>query len=285
VSKKKSKLPTVRSRELGDGVRAAIAASGMGVRELAHRLGWSHPYISHLLSGNRSVSELELLSVLLACNVHRQERERLLGLAGELETSGWLQQYESGVPENPRTLVGHERKATTVSEVRLTAIPKLLQAEGYARATGEGDERVRARLARQDVFIERQGPRRSFYVGESALRTAVGDSVVMSEQLHHLLRLAVRPQVELRIVPAEAHSGQSWSFTLLEFATFDPVVYLEGEVTAVFLEQAHQIAAYRRILTTCAGSALNHNDSKAHIAALATDLHAGSRREGHLEGL
>jgi len=274
MSKKKSKLPTVRSRELGDGVRAAITASGMGVRELAHRLGWSHPYVSHLLSGNRSVNELELLSVLLACNVHRQERERLFGLASELDTPGWLQQYEAGVPENPRTLVSHERKATTVSEVRLTAIPKLLQAEGYARATSDGDERVHARLARQDVFIERQGPRRTFYVGESALRATVGDRVVMSEQLHHLLRLAVRPQIDLRIVPVGAHNGQSWSFVLLEFATFDPVVYLEGEVTAVFLEQAHQIAAYRRILAICAGSALSHNDSKACIATLATELYA-----------
>lgn len=274
MTKKKSKLPTVRSRELGDGVRAAITASGMGVRELAHRLGWTHPYVSHLLSGNRSVSDLELLSVLLACNVHRQERERLLELAGELETPGWLQQYEAGVPENPRTLVGHERKATTVSEVRLTAIPKLLQAEGYARAIGDGEERVRARLARQDVFSDRQGPRRAFYVGESALRTAVGDGSVMSEQLHHLLRLAVRPHVDLRIVPAGAHSGQSWSFVLLEFATFDPVVYLEGEVSAVFLEQAHQIAAYQRILATCASSALSRHDSKARIATLATELYA-----------
>jgi len=51
-------------------------------------------------------------------------------------------------------------------------------------------------------------------------------------------------------------------------------VYLEGEVTAVFLEQPHQITAYQRILTTLADTALSHNDSKALITTLATELNA-----------
>ena len=278
MSKEKSTLPTVRSRELGNGLRAAMAAAGLGVRELARKLGWSHPYLSHLLSGNRSVSEIELLSVLFACNVHRTERERLLRLSGELGQLGWLQQYDSDVPEAPRTLVEHERKALQVSEIQLMVVPKLLQTQAYSHAVlgarKDTEARTQARVARQEIFDQHPRPRMTFFLHEFALRAITGGAVVMSEQLHHRLRMSVRPGVEIRIIPAGTHVGRGGSFSLLEFAEFHPVVYLEGEVTAVFLEQPHQITAYQRILTTLADTALSHNDSKALITTLATELNA-----------
>jgi len=40
------------------------------------------------------------------------------------------------------------------------------------------------------------------------LRLPVGDSMVMSEQLHHLLRMSVRPYLSLRVVPAA--DGIAW---------------------------------------------------------------------------
>jgi transcriptional regulator with XRE-family HTH domain len=254
-------------------LRAAMAAAGLGVRELARKLGWSHPYLSHLLSGNRSVSEIELLSVLFACNVHRTERERLLRLSGELGHQGWLQQYDSDVPEAPRTLIEHERKALAVTEVQLMALPKLLQTEAYAHAaigaTKGIEARTRARLARQEIFDQHPRPRMTFFLHEFSLRAVTAGASVTSEQLHHLLRMSVRPGVEIRIIPAGTHVGRGGSFSLLEFAAFHPVVYLEGEVTAVFLEQPHQIAAYQRILTALADTALSHNDSKTLLTTMA----------------
>lgn len=170
MSKEKSTLPTVRSRELGNGLRAAMAAAGLGVRELARKLGWSHPYLSHLLSGNRSVSDTDLLSVLFACNVRLAERERLLGLSEELGHLGWLQQYDSDVPEAPRTLIEHERKALEVSEVQLMALPKLLQTQAYARAVlgarKDTEARTQARLARQEIFDQHPRPRMTFFLHE-----------------------------------------------------------------------------------------------------------------------
>jgi hypothetical protein len=273
---KKATLPTVRSRELGNGLRAAMAATGLGVRELTHQLGWTHPYLSHLLSGVRYARETDLLSVLLACNVHRAERERLLRLAAELHRQGWLQQYDTDLPEAPRTLVDHERKAREVSDVQLLVLPKLLQTQAYAHAVlgarKDTEARIQARVARQEIFDQDPRPRMTFFLHESALRATAGDRETMSGQLHHLLKMSVRPSLELRVIPSAlgVHAGHAGSFTLMEFAKHEPVVYLESEVSAVFLEQQHQIAAYRRILDSLTKAALGQGESKRFIATLAT---------------
>jgi len=270
-------LPTIRSRELGEGVRAAIRGMGLGVREVAHKLGLTHPVLSHLLSGKRSLSDEDLLSVLILCNVGRDERERLLRLSRESQIRGWLQHYDSGTPEQPRTLIDHEHKATDIVDVQWAVLPKLLHTEGYAQAllgreAGTSDA-VRARLARQAVFTRSPPPRTVFFVHEPALRALIGGVDVMCDQVHHLLKMSIRRSLELRIIPSSAgHAGQVGSFTLMESGEFGPVVYLEGLVSAVFLEEPDHITAYRRVLSVLDKSALNLTESQNLITALAAAL-------------
>jgi uncharacterized protein DUF5753/helix-turn-helix protein len=276
--------PTVRSRELGEGLRAAMKSAGMGVRDLGRRLDWPHPRVSHLLSGKRGGSELDVVSVLVACNVRREERERLMGLCRELGTQGWLQQYGSQLPEQLRTYVDHENKATDIWGLQLAIIPGLLQTEDYARAVirksvhapaQEVEGRVQARLTRQGIFNRYPPPRITYYIHETVLRVVVGSATVMSDQLHHLLRMAVRPRLEIRIIPcaAGAHAGMAGPFMLMEFPSITPLVYLEGDLSAVFLEQQDQIDGYRRILSALATTALGQQESRDLIAALATELY------------
>jgi transcriptional regulator with XRE-family HTH domain len=268
VLKGKSVLPTVRSRELGDALRAAMREAGLGVRELARRLDWPHPYLSHLLSGSREVSELDLVSIAVECRIRRDERDRLLRLRGDLGTRGWLQQSDSG-PPGWRTIVDNERKATRTAEFQVAVIPRLLQTTDYTRMTlGRAWEReVRAR---QDLFEFGSRPRMTFFLHQFALRATAGDEVVMSEQLHHLLRMSVRPHVELRIV----REIRAEAFTLMEFADFGPIVCLESEVSTVFLEEPQQIAVYRRVLEAVADTALDRKESQELIAGLAAGMSA-----------
>ncbi|MGH3814616.1 MAG: DUF5753 domain-containing protein [Pseudonocardiaceae bacterium] len=94
----------------------------------------------------------------------------------------------------------------------------------------EVDERVAARLARQSLFSRDYPPRFTFYVHEFVLRTPVGGAAMMSDQLHHLLRMSVRSYLTLRVVPAAlgAHAAMTGAFTLIEFAEFKPVTYLKS---------------------------------------------------------
>jgi hypothetical protein len=115
----------------------------------------------------------------------------------------------------------------------------------------------------------------TFYVHEFALRLPVGSAVIMSEQLHHLLRMSVRPTISLRVVPvaAGAHAGIAGSFIYMEFAEIRPVVYLESETTAAFLEEPKEIAACQRIIASLAETALSEGQSRELIGSVALELY------------
>lgn len=78
------------------------------------------------------------------------------------------------------------------------------------------------------------------------------------------------------MVPAVlgGHAAINGSFELLEFADFRPVVYLESEISSLFLEKPEEIAAYRRILGLLAQTALSEGESAELIATLATEVYA-----------
>ncbi|MGI9001724.1 MAG: DUF5753 domain-containing protein [Pseudonocardia sp.] len=184
--------------------------------------------------------------------------------------------------------INHEAKAVTIFEFGSTVVPGLLQTGDYARAVisciatvpaDEVDARVAARLARQRLLSRDRPPRLTFYVHEFVLRLPVGGPAVMAYQLDHLQRLSLRPHVALRVVPAAlgAHAGTAGSFTLMEFAGFKPVAYMESETSSLFLETPAEIEAYQRVLAALAETALGEEESRELIASLAIELHANRK--------
>jgi hypothetical protein len=277
--------PTIRSRELGAGLRDAMDSAGLNGREAAHVLGWSQSWVSRLLSGKRGGNALDIATFLGACRVKNPERDRLLALCQDQYTPGWLQQHGSRLPKQLRTLINHEDKAVTIDNFQPISVPGLLQTGDYARAViscnvnmpaEEVEERAAARLARHSLFDRNYPPRFTFYVHEFVLRTPVGGPAVMFDQLDHLLRMSVRSNLTLRVVPARlgAYTAMAGAFTLMEFAEFKPVVYLESETASLFLEKPEEIAAYHRILAGLADVALDEGESRELIATLATELYA-----------
>ncbi|MGH4018456.1 MAG: helix-turn-helix domain-containing protein, partial [Pseudonocardiaceae bacterium] len=255
--------PTVRSRELGDGLRRAMERAGLDGKQTARLLGWSPSWVSRLLSGKRNATELHVAAFLAVCRVTGNERDRLLGLCREQNTPGWFQQHGSRLPKQLRTLIDHENMAVAIGDFQVMLVPGLLQTGDYARAmlsrsvgvpAEEVEDRVAARLARQSLFSRNRPARFTFYVHEFVLRTPVGGPAVMSDQLHHLLRMSVRSYVTLRVVPVSlgAHAAMTGTFKLMEFAEFRPVAYVESQTSSLFLEQPEEIDAYQRILSALA---------------------------------
>jgi transcriptional regulator with XRE-family HTH domain len=282
--------PTIRGRELGDGLRQALEEAGLTGKDVARILDVSPSMVSMVLSGKRGTSEVDIAAFLGVCRVKSPERERLLALCREQDTPGWLQQYGSRLPEQLRTLIDHENKAVTISAFETAVVPGLLQTAEYARAVisrnvnvppAEVAERVAARLARQNLFSRNCPATFTFYLHESVLRTPVGGPAVLAEQLRHLHRMSARSSLTLRVVPLAlgAHAAMTGAFRLMEFAEFKPVAYLEGETACLFLEKPEEIQAYRRILGALADTALGEGQSRQLIAALATRFAAD--RGGH----
>ncbi|MGH3754472.1 MAG: helix-turn-helix domain-containing protein [Pseudonocardiaceae bacterium] len=282
--------PTIRSRELGEGLRQAMKQAGLDQKSTAQKLAWSPGRVSRLLSGKRGGTEVDVSAFLAVAEVTGDERDRLLGICREQHIPGWLQQHGTRLPQQLRTLVDHENKAVTIDHFEATVVPGLLQTTDYARAlireigitpAEEIEDRVAARLGRQSLFGRERPARFTFFLHEFVLRLPVGGPAVMAEQLAHLLRKATRPYLTLRVVPATlgGYAAAAGSFTLMEFAELRPVAYLESETACLFLEKPEEIAAYQRILGLLAETALSVGESAELIATLATGLYAD--REDH----
>lgn len=285
-------VTTVKSRELGEGLRRVLAAAGLSGKEVADQLGWTPPDVSKMLNGRRAIRETQVALLLGICKVRGAEQKRLLALCREANRPGWYQQHGSHLPLQLRTLLDHEDKATAISAFAANLLPGALQTADYARAVisrivnvpaDEVEERVAARVARSAIFTRRVGF--TYFVHEFVLRLPVGGAEVMSDQLHHLLRLSVRPSIDLRVVPAAAgaHAGTAGSFIWMEFAEIKPVVYLESETTASFLEEEAETGAYRRILTSLAETALTEAQSRDFIGNLAVELYS-DQEDRHEQG-
>lgn len=270
---------TVRGREFGAGVREAIRRAGLSGRAAAELVGWDEAKLSDLVNGKGGVTEVELSRLLGVCRTPVAEHDHLLALFREANKSGWLQLYGDQLPAQLRTLIEHETAATEILSWSMDLVPGLLQIPDYMRAViaaspnapdDQTDERIAARVARKRILEHRR--EFTFFIHEQALRLPVGGSVVMSDQLHHLLEMSVRPYITLRIVSiaAGAHAGAAGSFFMMKFSKLEPVVLLEGEASCVFLDDRASAEQYRKVLAALDRTALGEAESKEMIASLAT---------------
>ncbi|MEO6087254.1 MAG: DUF5753 domain-containing protein, partial [Umezawaea sp.] len=214
-----------------------------------------------------------------ACKTPVAEREHLLALHRESTAKGWWQGFEPKFPSQLRTLIEHEQLATEVISWQMNLVCGLLQTPDYMRAvisasatvpSSEIDVRVAARLDRQRVV---EGRREFiFYVHEQALRLPVGGPAVMSDQLHHLLRMSVRPYIAVRVVPTGlgAHAGLAGAFTLFRLSGVEPVVFVEGETSSLFVEAKAQLDSFKKVLGSIAQAALDEEQSRNLITEIAT---------------
>jgi predicted XRE-type DNA-binding protein len=283
---------TVRARELGLALRRAVHAAGMNNAELAHRLGWSQPKVTHLFKGHRGPAETDVAQIVALCGITGAERDRLLRLARHTREPGWWQEYDDRLPTELRTLIDHENAAVAITNFQDTVIPGLLQTPDYMRALlrasvtipdDEVEKRVTARLGRQQIFDQWERPDHfTFFIDEYALRRTGPGRDIMSGQVHHLLRMSVRQSIEVRVVRDMAgfHAGQS-AFHLMEFAELHPVVHIEDQTSVLFLEREKTVAVYQRIVDQLARTALTEGQSRNWITHLATKL--GEPREDRRE--
>lgn len=281
--------PTVRSRELGLALLRAIGTAGLNQSDLANLLAWSPSKVSRMISGKRCASPEDVSAVLAVGGIVGPKRQELLEMARHATERGWWQDFGDRLPAELQTLSDHEDSALAITNFENAVIPGLLQTPGYARAlissrpsisTSEIDDRVDDRSRRQ-LILDRQFPAQfRFFVDEHAVRRMGPGRGIMSDQVHQLLRMSVRPYIEIRIVPDSVgfHSAHK-PFQLMEFTEINAVLFIENETSALFLERKDTIAAYRREITELGKVALDENRSRSWLAALASEL--GKENHAH----
>jgi hypothetical protein len=273
------RFSTARGREFGDGLRAAIANTGMTSRAVAELVGWQEAKVSDLVNGKGGATELEVAILLGVCRTPPEEREHLLALFRETHVKGWWQDHGACTPIRPRTLIEQERGAKKLVSWQVSLVPALIQLPEYARAIfatsanmpeGEIEERVQVRMERQMVL--RNGLKCLFYVHESVLLSPIGGPQVLRAQLKHLLKMAARASIEVRIVrfSVGAHAGLAGAFELLTFNKYDPVVFLDSENSSLIIEAPYAVKSYERVLEALDEIALDAEQSKELIKELLT---------------
>ncbi|TDC87915.1 DUF397 domain-containing protein [Nonomuraea deserti] len=198
-------------------MRRLREAAQLSQAAVSSRLGCTQTQVSRLEKATRTPS--------------RSDAERLDLLFGTAEGVSFTRIYQSiitqpGIPVWFRNWV--EEIEPTLLVLRSwdpLLVPGLLQTEAYARhvfsrgplvTREEVDERVEARMRRQQILDRTQPPTLLVLIDEGVLRRRIGGPALMGEQLRHLLDMAQRPAVFIQVVDPECVAGLAGAFMIAE---------------------------------------------------------------------
>jgi transcriptional regulator with XRE-family HTH domain len=160
-------------------------------------------------------------------------------------------------------------------------IPGLLQTEEYARTLFAGhcprldeetlEQRVEARLRRQQLLRRAPAVEACFIIGEVALRNPVGAEKVMAGQYAQLLSCAALPNVEIQVMPEGRgfHPGLNGPMVLLETAEHRQVGYIESQDVGLVISDPAKVSAFGLRYGKLRSQALNSEESARFIERLA----------------
>jgi transcriptional regulator with XRE-family HTH domain len=284
VTGRRGASPTVRRRRLGAELRRYRETAGLTIDHVADRLDCSASKISRLETGQTGSSPRDVRDMLTLYQVGEPELEDLMEVARETRQRGWWQPYGSVLTG---AYIGFEAAAQTIRSYEAQCIPGLLQTEEYARslinaasyqhvAPDETDNRVRVRLARQELLTQDEPVDFWCVLDEAALRRLVGGREVMQRQLNHLICTVARPNVTVQVLRLDvgAHPGMEGSFVLLAFpdeADTD-TVYVTMATGGVFQEKVDELSRYSMIFDRLRDLALPPDESTELMAQLVKEL-------------
>jgi transcriptional regulator with XRE-family HTH domain len=277
--------PKPQVRGLAAGLRAKRKETMLSSVEVAERLGWSQSTISRIETGRRNVSPDEVSAILTVYGVDGLERDSLVEMARDVDRSNWLETRYADVPPQAKTLAQYEAEAVRLVNFALILIPGLLQTASYTRTlmnsagvpASDIGARVNLRLERQQVLDKPNAPHLVAFLDEAALHRTFGGRRVMAEQLRHLLAMAERPGIDLRVIPFDhgGHPGVDGAYALLEFEQARPVVHLEHRCAGLFLDEPADVDPFVEVTASLAAVALD----ATHSAELVREILARYQRE------
>lgn len=160
-------------------------------------------------------------------------------------------------PDQYRRYMDFEFRAEVIEHYGAQALPGLFQTKPYARellscqenlSTNQVEERVAARMSRQERQQSDDPPFRWAIIDESALRRQVGDRECMHDQLTLLLAQVDAPDSKVQVLPFSAgpHSLLGGALTLLTLPDGTCVVYEESIQTGHLYEDPDAVKKWRR---------------------------------------
>ncbi|MFF9072095.1 Scr1 family TA system antitoxin-like transcriptional regulator [Streptomyces sp. NPDC014872] len=256
----------------GQSMKTLRTRAGMEREELGNRLGYSASTIASFEQGRRIPPPRAI-----------DRTDQVLDAGGLLTV--WKEMLEKAqYPAFFQGMAQLEKRAMELLAYDTVVVNGLLQTEEYMRALlamrcppldqETIEQRVMARLARQDIFDRCPAPLLSFVMDESVLRHRYGGKEVLRGQLEHLILTGQRRNVELQVMPTdcEDNAGVNGPFTVVTRKDGKKFLYVEAQNTSTLAtdpEQTVLVAARYGIIRS---QALTPRESLTFIEKLLGEL-------------
>ena len=278
--------PTVRQRELGLRLRKIRTGQGLTVEDVARKLMCSPAKVSRMETGARRPILRDVRELCSMYSLDEKVSDELMRLARQARETAWWNRYDE-IELVP--YIGLEQDASSITAYSLYYLPGLLQTEDYARALiraispniGQDilEQRVQARLRRQQRLESDDPPRYHALIDEAVFHRTVGSDAVMTAQVDRILRLAEDGQAVAQLIPFDRgiYPAADIMFVLLEFTELPPIVFVEGLVELQHLDRPDQVERYREAIERIRESALSPQDSLHRLTEIRKGYEAGGR--------
>ncbi|MGC5566868.1 helix-turn-helix domain-containing protein [Streptomyces sp. FR-108] len=215
---------------------------------------------------------------------------RFIDLADEvLDADGILREMKEEVaraqyPAFFRDAAKLEAEAVELHAYDTHLFNGLMQTEGYARAVFTMrrplldketiDQRVAARLLRQQIYSRWPAPLMSFVIEEAVLRRPIGGVAVHRGQLEQILRTGENRNVEIQIMPLqrEDHAGLAGPFTLIETSSGQRIAYAEVQKSSYLYTERTSVRELEAQYGIIRAQALTPQESNAFVGKLLGEL-------------
>ncbi|URM92674.1 Scr1 family TA system antitoxin-like transcriptional regulator [Streptomyces sp. MRC013] len=209
--------------------------------------------------------------------------------ADDLLVELWPYVHREAFPDWSRKFMEYAERAVAFREYAAHVVPGLLQTEDYARAVlgldallnGEEQlqERVVARMGRQERLDSPDRPELCVILDEAVLRRPIGGRAVMRGQLERLLDSAGKRRVTVQVLPFDqgGHEAMGGSLTVLTLPDGSEVAYTEGSHYGQLVEEPCNVSRYKVIYDQLRVAALPPLMSLDMIRSVMEDNHRGAK--------
>ncbi|MEU5905015.1 helix-turn-helix transcriptional regulator [Micromonospora sp. NPDC047527] len=273
---------TARARRLGIALRHHREAAGLTLETAADEINSTRSTLSRYENAQTLISPATVRALLTSYGVGADEVAAAVQLAKDARKPGWWVSYSYVL--DPRTIdfIALEAEATAIANFEPSVVPGLLQTADYVRGVMRGgphtlgddmvEQRVKARLDRQQRLTADDPPIFDAIIDEGALLRPVGDQSVMDGQLRHLVKMAELPNITVQVIPLSAgyHRGTRGSLHILEFADPEDPIIASVETVAgqMILDRAGETRTCTKIMEHLRSVALSPADSREQLLSL-----------------
>ncbi|AEM87906.1 helix-turn-helix domain-containing protein [Streptomyces violaceusniger] len=255
-------------RTVGRQIKLWREAAGLKQAELGAAIGYGEEQVSAVERARRIPSP-EFL----------ENADRVLGAGGKIAAMK-KDVAEARYPKTVRDLAKLESEAVELGAYGNHNMDGLLQTEEHTRALFTMrrpllsddviEQRVAARMARQEIFTSQPAPIFSFVQEEVTLRRPIGGKMVQRRQLEHLLELGRLRNVEIQVMPTERddHAGMGGQLQLLKLKGGTTVGHVEVQRFTRLISDPREVQTLEIQYGIIRAQALTPRESLAFIEKL-----------------